>query len=111
MSNKHKPPAMSLSEALSETEQQTKPKGPGLFKLQEVIDRLDLDNDSASEVFFELLYDKNYPARRLWLALNKMGISCHYNSVLKWRELHTSHKLIFPNGKVSLGTRSSGVPS
>ncbi len=94
--------AISFSEALSQAGQQGR-RGPGLHKLQQVMDMLEESQDS--EVFFELLYDKNFPARRLWLAINKMGIKTSYQSVLRWRELHTSKNLIFQNGKVLIGKR------
>jgi hypothetical protein len=94
--------AISFSEALSQAGQQGR-RGPGLHKLQQVMDMLEESQDS--EVFFELLYDKRFPARRLWLAINKMGIKTSYQSVLRWRELHTSKNLIFQNGKVLIGKR------
>jgi hypothetical protein len=92
----------SFLDALS-TLKRNKAGRQSLFRLQEVVDSL---GETPSEVFFELLYDQKYPARRLWLALGEAGIKCHYHSVLKWRKLHRAHKLVFPNGKVQMGDRS-----
>jgi hypothetical protein len=94
---------ISFSEALANVNRKNNHKGPGFYRLQEVIDRLD---DVESEAFFGLLYDKKYPIRRLWLALNAVGIKVHYNTVYKWAQLHRNKQIIFPNGKVMRGKRS-----
>jgi hypothetical protein len=93
---------ISFSEALANVNTH-KRKGPGFYRLQEVIDTLD---DAECEAFFELLYDKNYPVRRLWLALDAVGIKVHQNTVYQWAYLHRKKQLIFPNGKVMKGNRS-----